>query len=196
MQNYGGACENSLINTVAATSEERCFLLYLKEKKIFTGKKKKKERAGLGHKQAIRCSASLLRHKALPGAEESQREPKTCLGASPPLPIKFSKPSSAPQTAQHFPEQGGWCLPSTLKKYMSVRVPFATRPSAFVSYGRCAEEGRCRCGASSSPARHRQGDFPGPAPPPRDPEPLFCSAAKLKAADAFPVFTEFVCSVR
>lgn len=139
------------INPVAAASEKRCFLLYLKEKKYSLEKKKKKKERG----EATSRPSDVLHHcsgtKLLLGLKKAKGNRRRAW-LPPPLPIKFSKPSSAPQTARHFPERAGCYLPSTLKKYMVLRGPVATRPSTFVSYRRCTER-RAGAGAVPAPAR-------------------------------------------
>lgn len=79
-----------------------CLLLCLKEKKKYS-QKKREIRPQPG--PSDRCSASLLRHKALSGAEESQRGLKTCLDAFL-LPSEVFQAPSATQIAKDFQQQG------------------------------------------------------------------------------------------
>lgn len=105
---------------------------------------------GWGHKQAIRCSASLLRHKAPSGAEESQREPKTCLAASPP-PDKVFKALKCSADSPALPRTG-WVLFTFNAE--EIHGAQGTRRNT-TEYIRVlqkmhGEQGRCQCGASPS----------------------------------------------
>lgn len=102
-----------------------CLLLCLKEKKKYP-QKKREIRPQPG--PSDRCSASLLRHKALSGAEESQRGLKTCLDAFL-LPSEVFQAPSATQIAKDFQQQGRWYLPSIINHVTAV---LRTQVTAFV----------------------------------------------------------------